>query len=575
MGKHAASDDEDLVVTSGLGLPGRLALAAAGVVTVVGAGVLIGPGQALATLPWTSGGGGSCLNQSVDIVVSPDIVSLVQQIVAPVNHSEVADNVCPVITVRGQEPQETVASSDVLPVDRAPQLWIPDSAVWGTQAQDKWPSRNAGTFAETNVVLATSRAAVKKLGWDAKVPTWHQAMLGSRPVSIPDFRSQTESLDALLSLWTSLGQGQFANNDVAGVVAAADRDELPSPDQAVSDARSGSEFAPLIPSTEQNVAYVNATSAQPNLQAVYPRQGVLTMDYPILQVVGSTPTASKATAVQRVIKQLRSPEAVQMVRKAGFRGPDGGPPVGTGIDPDYPTKLEQPTAAQVDDMTGRIDVLSKPSRILAVLDVSLSMKAKLDDGITRTTLSGAAARMGANLLPDSASVGAWLFAADMGGGKDYRVLSPVARLGSREKDGQTHRSKLINLTNNPEQYLHGGGTGLYDTTVASFKYMHRSFDPKAVNAIILMGDGGNDDAGSASLAKVLSTIKSLNKGKEKVAIYAAALGPDADFRSMKKIADASGGHAYRISTAGDGQRALLDGLRRSRNIGIGASADRG
>jgi hypothetical protein len=572
VGKHAVSDDEDPVVASGVGLPGRVALAAAGVVTVVGAGVLIGPGQALGTLPWASGGG-SCVSQSVDVVVAPDIVSLVQQIVAPVNRTEVDGGACPVVDVRGQEPQETVASSELLPVDRAPQIWIPDSTVWGTQAQQKWQSRDAGSLAQTSVVLATSKAAVKKLGWDRRVPTWHQAMRGTRPVAIPDFQSQTESLDGLLSLWVSLGRGQFANNDVAGVVAAADRDELPSPDQAISDARSGSADAPLLPTTEQNVAYVNATSAQPNLQAVYPRQGVLTMDYPILQIAGATPTASKASAVQAVIKQLRSPEAVQLVRKAGFRGPDGGAPVGEGIDTGYSTKLAQPTAAQVAEMTDKIQALSRPSRILAVIDESLSMTAKLNDGITRVALGGAAARMGANLLPDSASVGAWLFAAKVDGTKDYKVLSPVARLGGREKDGQTHRSKLINLTNNPEQYLTGGGTGLYDTTIASFKYMHQSFDPKAVNAIILMGDGGNDDPGSASLAKVLSTIRSLNKGKEKVAIYTAALGPEADFSSMKKIAEASGGHAYRISTAGEGQRALLDGLRRSRNISIGASAD--
>ena len=36
--------------------------------------------------------------------------------------------------------------------------------------------------------------------------------------------------------------------------------------------------------------------------------------------------------------------------------------------------------------------------------------------------------------------------------------------------------------------------------------------------------------------------------------------------AMKKIADASGGYAYQVDNAGEGQVALLDGLRRNRHL---------
>ena len=88
--------------------------------------------------------------------------------------------------------------------------------------------------------------------------------------------------------------------------------------------------------------------------------------------------------------------------------------------------------------------------------------------------------------------------------------------------------------------------------------------------IILLSDGGNSDKTGASLDDVVSEIKKLNRGKQKVAIYAAGLGAQADYAAMGQIADASGGHLYRIDTALAGQQALLDGLRRSRGIGKAA-----
>lgn len=552
------------VGSTGLGLPGRIALVAAAVITVIGAGVLLGPREALANLPWARAT--PCSAETVDVVVAPELVSTVSQILLPVRGQEVdADHHCVAVQVRGQEPQDTAASAELLPPDRAPNIWIPDSQAWVSKA-DRWSPQPAGHLASSPVVITTSTNAARALGWQKTQPTWQQAMRGRRSVAIPDFRSQSESLDALIALWQSLGEKRAADEAVVATVFAGDRQEVPTPSAALANARSGSTNAALIPSTEQQVAYVNALSLRPNLVAIYPKEGSPLLDYPILRSGGQHLSAARQAATDAVLRQLQSARSRELVRHAGFRDPQGGDPVGSGIDPSRSKKLTPPSTAAVNGMIGRVEALARPSRLLAVFDVSLSMRAKLDDGVTRIQLAASATRLGVNLLPDSSSVGAWVFAANMGDGRDYKSVAPVRRLGAATSSGQSYRSQLLQLTASFDRFLTPGGTGLYDTTSAAAKYMHSSFDPKAVNAIILLSDGANEDSNSASLNEVVSQIKRQNSGRQKVAIYTAGLGPDADYAALGAIANASGGHSYRIDTAAEGQEALLDGLRRSRAL---------
>jgi Ca-activated chloride channel family protein len=561
VGKHAA-DLVDVAVPSRAGLPGRVALSAAAVIVVIGAGVLVAP-QAFAKLPWALRTH-CAAPQTLEVVVAPELESLVDQILSPQDAGATGDT-CVAVQVNSQEPQETVASSGVLPIDRAPQIWIPDDSVWGQKAL--WPSRSAGSLARTPVVIATSAKAVQELGWSTRNPTWAQA-LRARPVAVSDYRSRSESLDVLIALWQTLGRTKQAN-EVAGTVLAADRQELPTPAAAIDEARSGSSSAPLLPSTEQAVAHLNATSGLPNLKAVYPSEGSPVLDYPILQITGASASAALAAATRSVITRLTSPRAGLLAREAGFRGPQGGDPFGAGITPTNSLVLKPPDRINIDGMISRLDALAAPSRILTVMDVSQSMKTKLSDGVTRIALEGEVTRLGVNLLPDRSSLGTWLFASNLNGAKDYRVLNPVQRLGSHEPGGETHRSLMMRSAQKPERYLSGGGTALYDVTIAAFEEMHAHYDAKADNAIILISDGPNEDPAGADLAQVLAVIQKLNRGRQKVAIYTTGLGPDADYPALRKIADASGGYPYRIDTALEGQRSLLDGLNRSRHIGTG------
>ena len=566
MGRHESAGEAPLqeVGSQGLGTPARLGLVAAAVVVVIGAGVLVAPSDALARLPWAAEP--PCPTEDVDMLVEPELRDAMVEIVRPLQGEKLPGEHCARIDVREQPGVETVASAAVLPPDRAPQIWIPDTAAW-VQKVTNWPMQRSEPLASSPVVVTTSKSAAKALGWLDQAPTWNAVLRGKRPMTVPDIQSHADSLAALIAMWQTLGKGREADRAVVDVVLAADRGQVPDPAAAFAVARSGSVNSPVIPATEQAVAAANRETGVANMLAIYPREGSPTMDYPVMRVRAAPETPDRSAAVELVLARLRTAEARQIAQRSGFRSPEGADGDGKGISRGPVRRLVSPDRAEVDAMVSRIQNLARPSRLLVLIDVSLSMREKLEDGLTRVQLAASSARLGAQLLPDRSSAGLWIFGSRIKGDQDWRELAPVAPLGSTTKTGQNYRFHLQGLAANINRYLADTGTSLYDVTLAASREMHRTYDDKAVNAIILLTDGSNDDLTGAKLDDVVAELRRVNAGKEKVAIYTAGLGPAADYQSMWKIARASGGYAYRIDTAREGQISLLDGLRRSRRLG--------
>jgi hypothetical protein len=560
MGRHAGSDPE---VAERLSLPARAGVLAAACVVLLGVAALVAPDATIARLPWAAER--VCPPEQVSVVVEPELLGAAREALAAVDGAELPTGGCVKIALTGQEGAETVAGSQILPPDRAPQIWVPDSPVWADEAT-RWRTQPSERFAASPVVVATSRRAATVLGWTRGRPTWDQLLRGPRPMAVPDVQEQADSLSALLALWQTLGKGPQADAAIVNIVLAADRGQVPVASEALAVARSGSENAPVVPVTEQAVARLNAESQVPALAAIYPREGSPLLTYPVLRVSTVPETPRRRAAVQTVLERLGSPETVAVARRHGFRGPRNEPAGGAGIYDGPITPLPAPAPSEITAMTDRLAKLSRPSRILTVLDVSGSMRAPLDDGLRRLDLASNAARVGMDLLPDSAAIGVWIFARHLRGEQDWRELAPIRTLGAADSRGASQRTLLSRLNTDIDRYVSGGGTGLYDVTIAAFRTMHATYDPGAQNAIILMTDGANSDSGGASLDQVVAEIQRLNAGRAKVAIYLAGLGAGADYPAMRRIAAASGGWTYRIDNARQGQTALLDGLRRSRHL---------
>jgi Mg-chelatase subunit ChlD len=204
------------------------------------------------------------------------------------------------------------------------------------------------------------------------------------------------------------------------------------------------------------------------------------------------------------------------------------------------------------------EVLTVRSRSLAVVDVSGSMDFT-DRGRKRISLAISAAQGALELFPDNAELGLWAFSIGLGGGnQDYLSLLPVRSLASTA-GGVSHRESLMEaLRELPD--MTNGGTGLYDTTLAAVRSLRADYDPGAVNTVILLTDGKNEDPGSLSLKELLSKLERERDPGQSLEIIAIGMGPDADAKALERIAKATGGRSYIARDPSDIAKVFIDAM---------------
>ncbi|MCA0144837.1 substrate-binding domain-containing protein [Blastococcus sp. LR1] len=541
MGRHA----DPTAARRTLSLP---LLVAAGVVVLLVAGGL--------TWWWT--GSDACdTRQTVAVTVAPEIGTLAEELLAePV---ELDGGLCAVAEVTAQQPVQTVGDLAALEADALPDVWVPDSSLWTARAGDA-PVEPVGSFASSPVVLATSRDAVESLGWNEKAPGWSEALAGEQALAVPDLATNAEGVSALAAVRGALGGGEEADNAVVQAVLAAQRGPAMSSADGLAAGRDGGADAPLVPVSEQEVYSSNQQSEDSALVAVYPAEGSPALDYPVLRV--GSPSGDAATAISAIVARLTSDTARDAAMKAGFRGRDGATPDDagdSGIQQEAPTALALDPAA-VQALLGRLSSLASPSRILTAFDVSTSMKAPVGDG-TRATLARDAAKSTLSLVPGDYALGLWVFAYELEGGQDWAELVPTRELDA-DVEGRTQRAVLDEQLDSIPGRLTPGGTGLYDTTLAAVRAARDNYDPTAVNSILVLTDGTNeDDDAGLTLENLLITLASETDSDRPIKVIGVALGPDADLAALEQIAEATGGEAYSAVDPADLQTVLFDALR--------------
>jgi Ca-activated chloride channel family protein len=296
------------------------------------------------------------------------------------------------------------------------------------------------------------------------------------------------------------------------------------------------------------------------LVAVYPVEGSPALDYPVLRV-GSL-AGRERSAVDAVTRALVSADAVTAMGKAGFRGTDGTAPPGagaaTGIQEDRPQELPL-EPAEVQALFARLSSLAKPSRLLAVFDVSASMEAAVGTG-TRATLARDAAKSALTLFPDDSAIGLWVFARRLDGDSDWVEAVPTRALAA-DAGGRPQREVLAEQLDGIPGRLTPGGTGLYDTTLAAVRAARADFDPTAVSSVVIITDGKDEDGDGIGLESLVQTLGGEVDPARPVKVIGIALGPDADLSALQEIAAATGGAAYSAVDENDLQKVLFDALR--------------
>jgi Ca-activated chloride channel family protein len=494
---------------------------------------------------------------TVSITVAPELEDTVKQSLNPILTRTLPDRECVKFNIQAQEPAETIQSAAILPLDRAPDIWMPDSSLWESRV-GRWKLNQDGSFATSPIVIATSQKAVDELGWGKKKPSWLQALASNRRLAVPEISADAAGLSAVIALWQSLGKGEAAQRALAGTVLAASRAGVPTEAQAIEAVESGSSAAPLLPTSEQAVATENESNTEKDkLVAVQPTGGSPSLDYPVLTMLRAKKDTSgeagqvRERAIRAVVAQLFNSRSAGIVEAAGFEIPesrvatpaaptttDGKTTPSTGASPSPIAGL---APAELAELVARITALSAPSRQLVIFDLSNSMKAKAGNGMTRIQFAAAAAIASGNLLPDRAQVGLWGFSRNLNGKQDLIKIDDVSELGSGTG---SHRNALNAHMTGTAKKLGGDGTALYSTAVAGMEEMKKLYDPRAGNAVVIFTDGANEDKGGPSMNATLERLGELYDPKKPVRLVCIGIGSGVDMKELTTLANKANGLAF-------------------------------
>ncbi len=504
--------------------------AIAGVAVVVVVGGYFGVGAVL-------GSGTGCESvDNVSLAVDAAFAPVVSEVLAD---SDVAARGCTDFEVRAEAPADTAAELAGAAENR-PDLWIPDSTLWLLKTL-----RSTGALPELvkPSVATTMPVVVTREGETTPTNTWLE-VLQTEGQRIGDPLKSSASLASILG---ALAEAEASISDPKAVSAAL----VPMAQAFGNIAGTPHGTADLVDkvgadggtsvATEQSVLAYNAANADAPLDAVVPPTGSYFLNYPLAVTAAAGPDYDRVkTAGSALSSVLASSKGTDVLSEAGFRSGNGTPlEDGRGVGPVASLELKNPLA--IESTLSDWSVLALPLRTIVVEDVSGSMAAA-DGDSTRIALTVDASKTGVNLFSDQTEIGLWAFSIALGGTTDYKELAPLAPM-TKMTNGKLHRQAVLDGIDSLPSIL-GGGTGLYDTTLAAFRKVKENYDPNFINSVIIFTDGANEDPGSLSIEELTETLKREQDPVRPVVIVTLGITTDADEVALQKISAATGGTSY-------------------------------
>lgn len=516
----------------------------------------------------------------VRVVVDPTLEPALQRVAAAARGQVLSTGVCAEVQVVAQAPVETAAelASDI--EAPPPDIWIPDSSVWlgravGEQSRPEVTLTTLGSLVSTPIVIATSPSVITEGDWSDTGPTWADALTSGRDVALPDLAGSSVGVQTLVALRTSLPDPEEARGALTAAAVAIDRGRVPDVAAGLARVTAEGVDAPMVPTTEQQVFVANRGTSTTGVVSVYPSDGKTSLDYPLVRVdTADSEAGVDAAAIEGVVRLLEEQGRTAALVE-GFRAPLSAPDprAEPGTD-ELPLVVPPPTSGDVDTLLAQLEEISRPSRVLAVIDASASMRAVSGSGLTRAQIAQDAATSSLALFPDSAAIGLWFFAVGMGedgsGTTDHVEVVPLRPLrpGDDPDDDPAadstldQRAELTAGVASLTSRLTSGGTGLNDTTLAAVRSLRENYDPEASNSVVLVTDGRDEDPSGISREELVATLQAEADPERPVRVIAIGLSTDVDADELTTIADATGGAAYLAERPEDFQAVLFDALRR-------------
>ena len=559
----------------------------------------------------------------LQVVASPDQADVMSQAAAEYGRRRpTVEGRCVDVQVRGVESVEAanalVGGWDEVSLGSRPDVWVPASSAWALQVQLKRQATKQTDVipferpkvATTPLVFAMPKPMAQALGWPERPMGWSDLLgavrnpQGWKAFNQPEWgpfrlgkldpNVSTPALEALIgSVFAATGQG----SDLSVETLAKQADQLralilgmeraPGQDadtpatflanlQQADQAGQTLGFFSAVPLDEKSVLDYNRGNLggledggqrpKPKvpLVAVYPKEWTLEADHPWMVLRAPWVDAAKRRAAAGFLDYLRSEPIQARFQQAGFRSWRGraGPALTqeNGLQPDQPTRVLAPPAPKV--VAAALEswnAARKRSNVLAVYDISGSMKEPVPGtGGTKIDLVKKAALAALPLFAPETQLGTWVFSTNLEGRQDWHELVSIGPASAKLPNGKTRREVLAGALSGLQ--ASNGDTGLYDTTLAAFRAVKRSYAPGRLNLVVLLTDGINDDPdGGISKDELLTRLKA-EQGNRKIAIITVAFGANADVPTLTQISQQTNGITYVIKDPRDIVRLFTEAI---------------
>ncbi len=495
---------------------------------------------------------------TLTVAYSPEKATLFQSLIEKFNAQGLQATDGKPLRVTGVEmdPEAMVAAAIAGQV----QAITPDSSLWLDQVDQAWRQEQTGDaqsqslsnalvgettrYAVSPVVIAMWEDVARRLGYPDKAIGWQDILQEAR--QNPDFKWSHPSTSTSSGLLATLaefyaGAGLFRDLTKEAAQAQTTLDYVAAMEKTVRyygegelavmerARKEGPAFLDAFVVQEQMVVAFNREGGPAKLVAVYPKEGALWEDHPLALLERPELTAAQRLTYARLREFLLSSEVQQQVLAAGYRpvdlnirldGPQSPITAENGADPAQPqTTLQIPGAAVVQVVKDVWWYTKRHTNVYLVVDVSGSM-----DGEKLTNVQTALQTFVGQIKGDEERVGLITFS------ETPQVVVPLDNLGNNREELQQTIAGLEAKTR----------TALLDAVDLAYRKLQNEADSERINAIVVMTDG-KENASHISMRSLAGEIKEGNKSGVPVVIFAIAYGRGADTKTLRSIAEASGG----------------------------------
>lgn len=523
------------------------------------------------------------------VALPPDDVRVMGEQVASYNLSKrQVGGLCVDVRLLPQAPGQTadlLAGGWPKATGPAPQVWLPGSSAWVSMLRNRTAATDptfvpqaVSGIAQSPFVIAMPRPMAEALGWPdheigfsdliaigldpggwarAGHPEWGSLRLGKTSPLL-----STSGLEALVAAYFAaagtsgdLTADQAVDPAVLSFVKGVELATVHYGDSATAFLRSMRQadeagasmgYVSAVALEERQVLAYNRGSIgdladatvppKVPLAAIYPREGTLISDNPLVILNAPWTSAAQQAAGADLLSFLQAPAQQQRFQLHGFRDANGvaGPAIkpSAGALPGRDLKVIKPPPASVlNAMQAAWFQVRKPARVLVIVDVSGSMSEPVP-GTGESKLSLVKLALGAALdqVGDADEVGLWTFS------DKYTEQLPLGPVGAQ-------RAALKKAV---EAMRADGNTQLYHTIEAGLARMSTEFDPAHITAIVVLTDGMDDDGDGPPLEALIRAERHMPIDRQ-VRVFTIAYGADASFQVLSRIARATNASSYDAS----------------------------